>query len=104
MAIISIILGSAVLFVANQSNGALDKLAQRTQIMAKETLRDAKLKGAPIFYLHHIKRNLGSAREHAIGGTKILRPAYKPHSPFLQGVRVSLLTNPDDDWFTLGKK
>ncbi len=101
MAIISIILGSAVLFIANQSNGALDQLAQQTQIMAKETLRKAKLEERP-FSIYITPREIWVQPESMQLEEE---DAIAPQSSLIvpQGVRVSLLTNPDEDWFTLGK-
>jgi len=98
MAIISIILGSAVLFLANQSNGALDQLAQQTQVMAKETLRNAKLKERP-FSIYITPREIWVQPEN-------MPIEDEPPTSALtipDGVRVSLLTNPDGDWFTLAK-
>ena len=101
LAIISIISGSAVLFVANQSNGALDKLAQQTQIMAKETLRNAKLEERP-FSIYITPREIWAQPESMQFEEE---NTTSPQSSLIvpQGVRVSLLTNQGDDWFTLGK-
>jgi prepilin-type N-terminal cleavage/methylation domain-containing protein len=101
-AIVSIILGSAVLFLADQGNGALDKLAQQTQIMAKETLRKAKLKERP--YSIHITATkiwVAAGSMQFEGGD--IEP---PESALIipEGVSVSLLANnTDKNWFTLSK-
>ena len=101
MAIISIILGSAVLFLANQSNGELDKLAQQTQIMAKQTLRKAKLEERP-FSIYITPREIWVQPENMPLDDEDITP---PKSSLIvpQGVRISLLTDPDEDWFTLAK-
>ena len=101
MAIISIILGSAVLFLTNQSNGALEKLAQQTQIMAKQTLRKAKLEQRPFSISISPKEIWVQPARMQFEGEDL-----QPHSPGLtvpDGVRVSLLTHPEEGWITLSK-
>lgn len=101
MAIVSIILGSAVLFMANQSNGALDKLAQQTQIMAKETLREAKLKERPFSIYITPTKIWVQAESMQLEGESPAPPESALTVP--DGVSVSLLTNPEKGWFTLEK-
>lgn len=42
MMIISILIGSAVFFFASESDEKVEKLSRATQLLAKETMRDAK--------------------------------------------------------------
>lgn len=42
MVIISILLGSAVIFFVGESDKAVENLSQQTQLLAKKTMRDAK--------------------------------------------------------------
>lgn len=101
MAITSIILGSAVLYVANQNNGTLNKLSQQTQIMAKETLRNAKLEARP-FSIYITPREIWVQPERMLlDGEKPTPPKSALDIP--EGVRVSLLTSPDSDWITVEK-
>lgn len=101
MVIVSVLLGSAILFLAERSNGELEKLAQKTQILAKETLRNAKLQQRPFSIIISHKEIWAQPENWQLDDQN--QPSANPTLDVPEGISISLSTHSDDEWFTLDK-
>lgn len=102
MAIISIIIGGAVMYVSGASDGAVEKLAIDTRVLAKKTLTKAKLHERPhsIFITNEA---IWAQPESIQDDEEEIEPPKTGLLTIPEEVTVSVQLNQEEGWFIIGK-
>lgn len=102
LVIISVILASAVLFLSQNNNRKVAEITQKTQILAKETLRESKFsnRAQSIFIT---SSEIWSAPESSIQNDPTETDSSIQRIEIPEGVTVSCRDSSNANWVTLAK-
>lgn len=102
MVIISTMIAGAVLYMSQSSQGPITELAQKTQILAKKTLREAKSTDRPqSIYISH--NAIWAQAELVTTEDQTFRETPKGSIPVPEDITVSYLMPDDSTWTRLAK-
>ena len=102
MAIISIIIGGAVMYVSGASDGAVENLAIDTRVLAKKTLTKAKLSERPQSIIIS-NEAIWAQPESVQSDSDEIEPPKTGLLTIPAAVTVSIQLNQEEGWFPIGK-